>query len=99
VRACCSLARPPDTPQWRVSRLWRVWLRLGVSQGLGLMPGVLVVAETAFVDAGIVSGVQKHLEAIKGFSEAKVAKVQEACYKLKNPLQFTVRSQGRCQCA
>ncbi len=55
------------------------------------MPCTSADAESVFLNAGVVSGVQKHLEAIKGFSEAKVAKVQEACYKLKNPIQFTVR--------
>ena len=39
----------------------------------------------------VVSGVQKDLENIKGFSEAKVNKIREACYKLKDPMQFIVR--------
>ena len=46
--------------------------------------------------AAVVSGVQKNLEKIKGFSEAKVGKIRTACYTLKNPLQFKV---GRvCWC-
>lgn len=51
----------------------------------------LFTTPTISVLAAVVSGVQKHLEDIKGFSEAKVSKIREACYKLKNPFQFKVR--------
>jgi hypothetical protein len=43
----------------------------------------------------VVTAVTKQLEEIKGFSEAKVAKVREACYKLKDPMQFKVRESGK----